>query len=365
MKRTLALVLALMMALSLAACGGKSGTGGGDTAQAPSSSSSSPAQTGGEQTPSGEEQEPVTIQMTYPPSSGATSDLEMQWVREKVLEVTDGKVTFELYPGSSLATDKVALDSIMTGTLDSAGITCNSIAQTIPEFNTRCLPFCFDSVEHFWAVVSDPEYKAGVQEILDKYDLVYLGNSGNALRGTGSTREIHTPDDVKGMKVRIMDGTIYQDMYSLWGFGTSSISFGEVYTAIQQGVVDGCDIDLNAMEFMAIGEVAPFYLETYQVMHGLAHIISKDAWNRVTPENQEKILDVFAQMEDGVSYNIWKDYYEKSEQVMKDWGVKVSVVTDEEFDQWRDASQPIYDKYKDIIGADYYDTFMALVEKHR
>lgn len=359
MKRTLALVLALMMALSLAACGGKSG----GTAQTPP-----PAAQGGDSAApadTGAEQEPVTIQMTYPPSSGATSDLEMQWVREKVLEATDGKVTFELYPGSSLATDKVALDSIMTGTLDSAGITCNSIAQTIPEFNTRCLPFCFDSVEHFWAVVSDPEYKAGVQEILDQYDLVYLGNSGNALRGFGTTREVHTPDDIKGMKVRIMDGTIYQDMYSLWGFGTSSIAFGEVYTAIQQGVVDGCDIDLNAMEFMAIGEVAPFYLETYQVMHGLAHIISKDTWNRVTPENQAKIMDIFAQMEDGVSYEIWKEYYEKSEKVMEEWNVKVSVVTDEEFALWKDASQPIYDKYKDVIGADYYDSFMALVDKHR
>lgn len=351
MKRVLAWMLTLVMCLSLAvSVGGVAFAAEGEPA---------------EEIEIDESQDPVTIQMTYPPSSGATSDLEMQWVRDKVLEVTGGRVTFELYPGSTLATDKVALDSIMTGTLDSAGITCNAIAQTIPEFNTRCLPFCFDDPEHFWRVVSDPEYKAGVQEILDKYDLIYLGNSGNAIRGFGTTREIHTPDDIQGMKVRIMDGSIYQDMYTLWGFGTSTIAFGEVYTAIQQGVVDGCDIDLNAMEFMAIGEVAPYYLETNQVFHGLAHIISKEAWDRVTPANQEKILDVFAQMEDGVSYNIWKEYYEKSIPTLEDWGVKISYVTDEEFDMWREASQPIYDQYRDIIGADYYDAFMELVEAHR
>lgn len=353
MKKFLAMALALTMTLALTACGGKTET--------PSSSSGDVSAP----TASAQEQTPVTIQMTYPPSANATSDLEMQWVRDKVLEVTDGKVTFELYPGSSLATDKVALDSIMTGTLDSAGITCNSIAQTIPEFNARCLPYAFDSVDHFWATVSDPDYRAGVQEILDKYDLVYLGNSGNALRGLGTVREIHTPDDVKGLKLRIMDGKIYQDMYTLWGFGTSSIGFGEVYTAIQQGVVEGCDIDLNAMEFMAIGEVAHYYLETYQIMHGLAHIISKEAWDRVTPENQEKILDVFMQMEDGVSQQIWQDYYDSSLKTLTEWGVKISTVTDEEFAQWKEASMPIYEQYRDVIGAEYYDEYMALVEKHR
>lgn len=311
------------------------------------------------------EQEHVTIQMTYPPSANATCDLEMQWVREQVLEQTGGMIEFELYPGQTLATDKVALDSILTGTLDSAGITYNAIAQTIPQFNTRCLPFCFDSPEHYWATISDPQYKAGVQEILDDYDLVYLGNIGCALRGLGTTREIHTLDDVQGMKLRIMDGKLYQDMYTLWGFGTSTISFGEVYTAIQQGVVEGCDIDLNAMEFMAIGEVCPFYLETYQVIHGLAHIVSKSVWDKITPENQEIILDVFSQVENGVSYDIWKDYYDKSKKVMEDWGVKVSYVTDEEFEAWKAASQPIYEKYKDIIGVDYYNAFMALVDSHR
>ena len=68
-------------------------------------------------------------------------------------EATDGKVTFELYPGSSLATDKVALDSIMTGTLDSAGVTLNSLAPTIPELNTRRRPFSFDSIEQYWKVM--------------------------------------------------------------------------------------------------------------------------------------------------------------------------------------------------------------------
>ncbi len=356
------MILVLIMAMSLAACGGNNGSSGKQE------DTSAPVDSGDKADaaePAASEQEPVTIQMTYPPSSGATSDLEMQWVRDKVLEETDGKVTFELYPGSSLATDKVALDSIMTGTLDSAGITCNAIAQTIPEFNSRCLPFCFDDAEHFWRVVSDPDYKAGVQKILDQYDLVYLGNSGNAVRGIGTVKEIHVPSDVKGMKVRIMDGNIYQDMYSLWGFGTSSIAFGEVYTAIQQGVVDGCDIDLNAMEFMAIGEVAPYYLETNQIFHGLAHIISKDAWNRLTPESQEIVMDAFAAMEDGVSYDIWKDYYAKSQKTLDEWGVKVSYVTDEEFQTWKETSQPIYEQYKSVIGEDYYNEFMALVEKHR
>ena len=352
MKKILAFILALSMVLALSACGGSAAAPGNNT---PSDAAPSD---------SAQEQAPVTIRMTYPPSANATTDLEMQWVRDKVLEATDGKVTFELYPGSSLATDKVALDSIMTGTLDSAGVTLNSLAQTIPELNTRCLPFSFDSIEQYWKVMQSNEYHEKMTETFDNYGIVYLGNSGNALRGIATTKEIHVPADCTGLKVRIMDGTIYQDMYSLWGFGTSTISFGEVYTAVQQGVVDGCDADLNAMEFMAFGEVCPFYLETMQVIHGICHIVSKDAWSQVTPENQEKILDIFRQMENGVSYDIWKEYYDKSMAKMDEWGVKVSTLTPEETTQWKDASQPIYDKYKSVIGEDYYDWYLELLAKY-
>lgn len=358
MKKVLAMILALSMVFALSACGGSK--------QEASAKPETPSTSGESSTtaPAAQEQAPVTIQMTYPPSANATTDLEMQWVRDKVLEATDGKVTFELYPGSSLATDKVALDSIMTGTLDSAGVTLNSLAQTIPELNTRCLPFSFNDIDHYWRVMRSEEYHEKMNETFANYGIVYLGNSGNALRGLATTKEIHVPADGAGMKMRIMDGTIYQDMYSLWGFGTSTISFGEVYTAVQQGVVDGCDADLNAMEFMAFGEVCPFYLETMQVIHGICHIVSKDAWDQVTPENQEKIMDIFRQMEDGVSYDIWEDYYDKSMAKMDEWGVKVSTLTPEETEIWKSASQPIYDKYKDVIGEDYYNWYMDLLAKY-
>ena len=155
MKKILAFILALSMVLALSACGGSAAAPGNNT---PSDAAPSD---------SAQEQAPVTIQMTYPPSANATTDLEMQWVRDKVLEATDGKVTFELYPGSSLATDKVALDSIMTGTLDSAGVTLNSLAQTIPELNTRCLPFSFDSIEQYWKVMQSNEYHEKMTETFD------------------------------------------------------------------------------------------------------------------------------------------------------------------------------------------------------
>ena len=115
---------------------------------------------------------------------------------------------------------------------------------------------------------------------------------------------------------------------------------------------------------MAFGEVCPFYLETMQVIHGICHIVSKDAWSQVTPENQEKILDIFRQMENGVSYDIWKEYYDKSMAKMDEWGVKVSTLTPEETTQWKDASQPIYDKYKSVIGEDYYDWYLELLAKY-
>ena len=307
----------------------------------------------------------VVIQMTYPTSANAPHDLEMQWVSKKVYEETNGAVEIQLFPNSGLASDKNAFDEVATGNLDSAGITLNAIAQTIPELNTRCLPFAFDDIDHYWRVVSSTEYHDNMTQLLDDYDVVYLGNSGNALRGIASKKPIHTPKDSNNMTIRIMDGTIYEDYYDSLGFNTSTISFGETYLAIQQGIVDGCDCDLNSMEFMGFEEVCPYYIETNQVVHGLCHVVKKELWEKISAENQQKIITIFSEMENGISYNIWEEYYSKTKENLLKNGIEIYELSSDEQKQWKESALPIYSKYEKIIGEEYYNWYMDLLDKYK
>lgn len=309
---------------------------------------------------------PITIQWTYPPPAGQTGDIEANIVKDDVSEKTDSKVIFDLYPGSGLGAEKIALEGVLSGTIDMVCTSPNVAATVFPELNSRCLPYLFDDVDHFWRVIGTDEYKDSVNKIVNKKGLYYLGNICSTPRCINTvSKPIYTPEDASGCKIRVMDGTIYTDLYTTWGFSTSVISFGETYTAMQQGVVDGVDVDVNGAVFMKFAEVGKYLTETNHVIHGTMAFINMDKWNTLSDENKEIVQQSFREAELESKRIFEEEYAENRPLLESDFGVTVIELNDEQKAQWKTASEPIYKKYKDIIGAEYYDWFIDFVDSKR
>ena len=364
-SKAIALILTLTMLFALmAACGGDT-----QPSAAPSSAPSSAPETDPGTEPGGNEpvasnQEPMTLQWGFTPPANSVDEEWHRYVGDLVTEKTGGAITFEYYAGGALGNEKVALEGVVSGTINMHSISPNVIATAVPELNVVCLPFLFDSMEHYFAVISSDEYYEKMNEVCNKIGVQYIGPEYAVPRTLATNAPVRTPDEANGQILRVMDGQIYTDMMALWGFGSSVISYGEVYTALQQGVVDGVENTNEGNYTMKFNEVYDYTTNTNHVYHAQHTLMNLDLWNSLEPETQEAFRQALKETYE-VIYDEIKDLPAEYTALVEESGVEMINLTDEELQTWIDASQPLYEKYRGVIGEEFYDWFMDLVDAKR
>ena len=338
MKKFISLLLACAMLLTLAACGGNSdgGTSGGDAAEYPTA------------------ENPITLKLGHvgPPDSSLQTSAET--IAAEVKEATGGAVLIEVYPQSQLGDAIVMLDGLSNGTLEMAMVGCNEIATMLPDFYVFCLPFMFSGLDDFMQVVWDEEVTAKANEITNTKGISLIGFTSGETRGFSNTlRPVHTPADMNGMKVRIQAGSIYVDTFEALGTIPSTMAFSEVYSALQQGVIDAEDNGADMLTKMKFAEVEKYHTMLNHMVQCNPLLVSTEIWNKLSPEQQKAIQTAEAN---------WREWYLEfmdgqiaaSIQSAEDAGVEIVELTDEEFQAFRDATASVYDTYVPQINADFY-----------
>lgn len=344
MKKIISLVLCMSLAFGLLA-------GCGDGGKKPSAG--------------GTPENPVTLKLSWPTPVQEYTGLVATKLKEEIESRTDGAVLIELYPQGQLGSEKVVFDGIASGTVDMALTSSNVIATAVPEFNAMVLPFNFDSLDTYWATVKEDEFKEKFNSVCEPKGFQYLGVVNGLPRCIHSLKPMRVPADLAGKKVRIMDGEIYADMFKAWGAGTSTISFGELYPALQQGVVDGHENDTCVGVMMKFSEVTKYIARTNHVIHNTPLIMSNNAWNKLSTEQQDILKEAVSAAQD-YAQEIQPGVWEEMEGIATgEMGVTIAELTDDELQQWKDPVMPLYNKYKDVIGADFYNWFMEFVDAHR
>jgi tripartite ATP-independent transporter DctP family solute receptor len=310
-------------------------------------------------------EKPITLKMGYDPPSKEITDLAANEFKRMVEERTQGAVKLELYPQNQLGSMKAMLDNLLQGTLEMDLAPWNVLTTVMPEFNVMTLPYNIDSVELYWDVVGTDEFKEKINEVVGKKGLVFLGVPNGVARGLMTKKPIRLPSDLKGQKIRIMDGPIYQDMFGIWGAGTSVISFAEVYTALQQGIIDGLDNTPGMGVLMKFFEVTKSYTATGHLIHGCPMFINKTYWDKLSPEQQgimkqaAKEMEVFSEQ---TNIGIEEDFLIQG---TNNFGINVINLTSEDIKTWVTVSQPVYEKYRKEIGEEFYTWFMKYVDSKR
>lgn len=308
---------------------------------------------------------PIILKMGYDPPPKEITDLTAHEFKRMVEEETKGAVKLELYPQNQLGSMKAMLDGVLSGTIDMTLNPWNMLTTVMPEFNSMILPFYIDSTDLYWAVVGDDEFRDRINKLVNPKGLEFLGVPNGIGRGLIGIKPITVPEDLKGLKVRVMDGPIYTDMFSAWGAGTSVISFGEVYTGLQQGVIDALDNDAGMGVLMKFFEVAKFYTPTSHIIHGCPMFINHEAWKKLSPEQQAIMKSAGKRMEafSKATYQPILEGFDK--QAVEQFGVTYSEFDDATRQIWVDRAKPVYDKYRGVIGAEFFDWFTKFVADKR
>jgi tripartite ATP-independent transporter DctP family solute receptor len=288
------------------------------------------------------------------------------FLKTYVEEKTKGAMKIEVYPSGQLGGERALLDGVLAGTLNMANVGAPILSTVVPEANVFCLPYVIPNEDVFWRIVNDKEFREKFFSLLRKKGLEPIGFIDGCGRGfLNKKRPVRRPEDIRGLTIRVMEGPIYTDMFRALGANTRTIPFPELYTALQQGVVDGEDNSCDMAVFMKFTEVEKFFTNTNQTMQTNPTLIAKSSWDRLTDE-QKKILKEAGEAADKFSEEDYKKGKLEGYRIAREQ-YKVEVIdklAPEEKAAFRKAVEPVLAKYRKVIGEEFFDLFIRTAKKY-
>ncbi|GEO16922.1 TRAP transporter substrate-binding protein [Microvirga aerophila] len=290
--------------------------------------------------------------------------LGLQRFGELVKEKSGGKITIRLFPGGTLGGDLQTVSALQGGTVDMTVLNTGVLAGI--DKNTAILdfPYLFNSEKEADAVVDGPAGKKLHEKLAEK-GLVGLSYFENGFRQTtNSRRPIAKMEDFQGLKLRVLQLPLFIDVFKELGSNPVPLPFPEVYTALEQKVVDGQENPPNTIYFSKLHEVQKYLSLTKHVFNPQSMLLSKKTWDRLS-QDEKKLIQDAANEAAVYQRQVSRDQTTKSIELIKASGVAVNEVPAEEIERIRQKIKPITDKYAKDIDPELVQQVNAEVAKAR
>lgn len=275
-----------------------------------------------------------------------------------VKEKSGGRIVMKVYPGSSLVGGDQTKEftAMRQGVIDMAvGSTINWSPQ-VQELNLFSMPFLMPDYKAIDALTQGAVGKK-LFEIIAAKDVVPLAWGENGFRElTNSKRAIRTPDDLKGLKIRVVGSPLFNDTFTALGANPTQMSWADAQPALSTGAVDGQENPLTIFTVAKLHTVGQKHVTLWHyVADPLVFAVSKDAWASFSPDDQKIVR---AAAVDAAKYNIElarKGVTPQDQSMLKEiagLGVEIVSLTPAELGAFRTATKPTYDKWKARIGTE-------------
>ena len=295
---------------------------------------------------------PIVIKFSHVVAVDTPKGKAAEYFAKIVKERTHGKVIVKVYPNAMLYNDRAAIEALQMGAIQMACPTTAKFTGWVPQLQLFDLPFLFKNSEHLHKVMDGAVGKKLLNMLRKKglLGLAYWDNGFKVL--SNSKHPIVLPKDCKGLKFRIMSSRVLEAQFKALGASPQVLPFSEVYSALEQGVVDGCENPWSNLYTKKFYEVAPYTTETYHGYLGYILVTNARFWDKL-PEDIKKILE--GCIKDATAYErkLAEELTKKQRAfVLKDPKVKDVVLTPEQREVWRKTLSKVYPKFYDVIGKD-------------
>lgn len=267
-----------------------------------------------------------------------------------VNEKTNGEIRIDVFPMGQLGGERSMMEQIQGGTLDICASTHAVISNFVPQVALYSLSYLWPSREIAYKVIDDPEVQKIFFDLYPKKGMVCIGYTENDMRDiTNTKREIRTPADMKGLKIRVMESPVYLDSFRQLGTNPVPMPFPEIYNALQQGVIDAQDNPIMTSILMKFVEVCPYATLTNHILTECPTVVNIDVWNRLSPEQQQIFLDA-AELQIKVNREECRKLRDKLIKEVEAKGLKVVRLTSEERKAFMEVMKPVHKKYEKKAG---------------
>jgi len=273
---------------------------------------------------------------------GYPNTVAMDKFAELLAEKTNGEITLQMFHGGTLGSQPDAIEQVRLGGLEIGNFNLGPIGPIAPEANVVSLPFIFKDVPHMFRVLNG-EGGEKIAEGMAAKGLVPLAwYDAGARSFYNGTKPIQAPDDVAGMKVRVMNNDLYSGMISELGGNPSPMAFAEVYQSLKTGVVDGAENNWPSYEATGHFEVAGFYSLSQHLIIPECVCINADAFNALT-DDQKAAVKAAAMESAALQQELWAAREASSREMVE----KAGVVTNEIENKlpFQEAMVPVYEAY--------------------
>lgn len=210
---------------------------------------------------------------------------------QEVEKGTNGRIIIKNFFSGSLGGERESIESVQLGTQELTGTSTGPIPNFVPAVKILDIPFLFRDKAHARAVLDGPIGQALLKEF-DSKGFKALAWSENGVRHmTNNKRPVNMPDDLKGLKMRTMENPVHVAAYKGFGIITTPMAFPEVFTALQQGVVDGQENPLSVIMAAKFDQVQKYMTLTAHVYSPALLLMNKASFDKLSPADQKVFLD--------------------------------------------------------------------------
>lgn len=283
--------------------------------------------------------------------------------RELLEKYSNGQATVIIYPGGQLGSDFNVVKKVQNGGVDMEIVAVQLLGAYYPPMDVYSMPFMFPSFSSFVATRHSDFHKALVFDMEKKTGIKVMAFIGFSFRHfTNNKHAITSPASMRDLKMRMNQNKIQIATCEALGASAMAIPSPELFSALQQGVVDGQDATLNFSTSQKYFEVQKYIALTYHQLSGTCFIMNARKFSRLPKEIQDAIVRANNEME-----TWWQDYSVKEEdRLLKQWEDKGCQVSRPELKPFRDAVQGVYTQFADTVGGmAAIDTVRGIVDKNR
>lgn len=257
-------------------------------------------------------------------------------------EKTGGRLCIEVFHSAQLGEEKDTIEQTRFGVIDLNRISMAPFNGLIPETAILSLPYLFRSTEHMHAVL-DGEIGQRILDTFTAQDLIALAYYDPGARSFyNRVKPIESIDDLAGMKFRVIQSDVFVDMVAALGANAVPMPYGEVYSAIETGVIDGAENNWPSYESSGHYEVAKYYTLDEHTMVPEVLVMAKATWDKLTPEDQAAVREA---AKESIPFNREKWAAREKESEAKVRAAGVEVVADIDKAPFVAAMGPVYEKY--------------------
>ncbi|WP_111496244.1 TRAP transporter substrate-binding protein DctP [Marinobacter bohaiensis] len=279
---------------------------------------------------------------------------------------TGGDVEVQIYPASQLGNGVEVMEGLRLGTIQLAVVHDGAIAPVYKPFQVFSIPYIFDDQKMAWNVLDGPFGQKMADDMLAKTGIRLFGMADNGIRHfTNSKRPIRSPDDMKGLKIRVQPGPIFQKLVESLGASPSVVPWPELPGALQQGVVDGQENGVTNIINASLYQYQDYVTLDGHIYSLHAYMMNNRFYERLSSDEQKVVAEGIKRAMK-VHREMTSDQDRNAKELLTEKGMQVTELTDDQEAAFRERAQPTVKAWaEDEIGKEWVDGLFNAIQVYK